>query len=180
MTVARDHEKWLGYELSEIATEKLGILKPEATLISAPQDPDVLDLVRQTVAKNRASYVQYGENLAVLSRESAVGSRFSQRIAPAAVYEDVPHWPCSATTKLPTPRWLSRPPKALFGGGAWSGDVVEHALMATNSPGRMEIVKKLSARSRRRRPQPPPGLRPRSEHWMRLSRYPRACLCRYG
>ncbi|WP_461025068.1 bifunctional folylpolyglutamate synthase/dihydrofolate synthase [Trueperella pyogenes] len=140
MTVARDHEKWLGYELTEIATEKLGILKPGATLISAPQDPDVLDLVRQTVAKNRASYVQYGENLAVLSRESAVGGQIFTARTPAAVYEDVP-LAMYGDYQAANAAMAIAAAEALFGGGAWSGDVVEHALMATNSPGRMEIVK---------------------------------------
>lgn len=141
MTVARDHEKWLGYELTDIATEKLGILKPGATLISAYQEPQVLDLVHEAVGANRAEYVQYGQNLQVLHRENAVGGQIITVRTPAGVYEDIPlamygdYQATNAAVALAAA-------EALFGGGAWSGDVVEHALMATNSPGRMEVVRK--------------------------------------
>ncbi|QOR48340.1 bifunctional folylpolyglutamate synthase/dihydrofolate synthase [Trueperella pecoris] len=140
MTVARDHEKWLGHELTDIATEKLGILKPGATLVSAPQTPEVLDLVRESVVKNRATYVQYGEGLEVLDREGAVGGQMLSVRTPAAVYEDVP-LAMYGSYQAQNAAIAIAAVEAMFGGGAWSGDVVEHALMATNSPGRLEIVK---------------------------------------
>ncbi|WP_311590899.1 bifunctional folylpolyglutamate synthase/dihydrofolate synthase [Trueperella bernardiae] len=141
MTVARDHEKWLGYELTDIATEKLGILKPGATLISARQDPEVLDLVHDAVRANRAEYVQYGQNLQVLDRESAVGGQIITVRTPAGVYEDVP-LAMFGDYQASNAAMAIAAAEALFGGGAWSGDVVEHALMATHSPGRMEVVRK--------------------------------------
>ncbi|VEI12704.1 bifunctional folylpolyglutamate synthase/dihydrofolate synthase [Trueperella bialowiezensis] len=140
MTVARDHEKWLGAQLTDIAREKLGILKPGATLISAPQTPDVSELVKQAVAKNRATHVQYGKHLEVLEREPAVGGQMLTVRTPSAVYEDVP-LAMYGKYQAENAAIALAAVEALFGGGAWSGDVVEHALMATNSPGRMEVIK---------------------------------------
>lgn len=140
MPVSHDHEKWLGSDLRDIAREKLGILSPGATLVSAAQQPEVEQLVRETVAKNRAIHVPYGDRLEVLEREPAVGGQMFTVRTPAAVYEDVPlamygkYQAHNAAVAIAAA-------EAVFGGGALSGDVVEHALMATNSPARMEVIK---------------------------------------
>ena len=140
MTVAHDHEMWLGSELTDIAQEKLGILMPGATLISAEQDPEVSYLVREAVAKNRATHVQYGNRLEVLDREGAVGGQMISVRTPSAVYEDVP-LAMYGKYQAENAAIAIAAVEAVFGGGALSGDVVEHALMATVSPGRMEVIK---------------------------------------
>jgi dihydrofolate synthase/folylpolyglutamate synthase len=40
-----DHEKWLGQTISEIATEKAGIIKPKVPVVCAPQRPDVEQVI---------------------------------------------------------------------------------------------------------------------------------------
>jgi len=46
-----DHEKWLGKTLSEIATEKAGIIKPGVPVVCAPQRPEAEEVVRARAAK---------------------------------------------------------------------------------------------------------------------------------
>ena len=140
MTVAHDHEKWLGSELTDIAREKVGILSPGATLVSATQESEVEALVREAVARNRATCVRYGDRLEVLDREGAVGGQMISVRTPSAVYEDVP-LAMYGKYQAENAAIAIAAVEALFGGGAWSGDVVEHALMATVSPGRMEVIK---------------------------------------
>lgn len=137
MPISHDHEKWLGYDLTDIATEKVGILKPGATLVLAPQEPDVREVALAAVQANGARLL---ENFELLEREMAVGGQMITVRTPSAVYEDVPlamigsyqaHNAAAALTAV----------EAFFGGGALSGDVVEHALMSTSSPGRLEVVR---------------------------------------
>jgi dihydrofolate synthase/folylpolyglutamate synthase len=46
-----DHEKWLGKTLSEIATEKAGIIKPKVSIVCAPQRPEAEKVIRARAAK---------------------------------------------------------------------------------------------------------------------------------
>lgn len=137
MPVALDHEKWLGSAVEDIATEKLGIVKPGATLILAPQLPEVRELAIQRVHAVGAYLV---ENFEVLSREVAVGGQLISVRTPAAVYEDVPLAMLGAYQSQNAAAALSAV-ESFFGGGALPGATVEHALMSTSSPGRLEIVK---------------------------------------
>ena len=46
-----DHEKWLGQTLSEIATEKAGIIKSKVPVVCAPQRPEAEEVIRVRAAK---------------------------------------------------------------------------------------------------------------------------------
>jgi dihydrofolate synthase/folylpolyglutamate synthase len=46
-----DHEKWLGKTLSEIATEKAGIIKPKFPIVCAPQRLEAEKVIRARAAK---------------------------------------------------------------------------------------------------------------------------------
>ncbi|MDY6142887.1 MAG: folylpolyglutamate synthase/dihydrofolate synthase family protein [Arcanobacterium sp.] len=140
MPVAVDHERWLGSTPAEIAREKLGIVKRDSVLVCAPQLPEVMELVNERVEKQRASLLLEGRDYGVLSHEPAVGGQMISARTPSAVYEDVPlammgeyqaHNAAAALTAA----------EAIFSGGAIPAEVVEHALMGTTSPGRMEIIK---------------------------------------
>jgi dihydrofolate synthase/folylpolyglutamate synthase len=46
-----DHEEWLGTTISEIATEKAGIIKPKVPVVCAPQRPEAEEVIRARAAK---------------------------------------------------------------------------------------------------------------------------------
>ena len=46
-----DHEKWLGYSIAEIATEKAGIIKPHVPVVSAPQWEEAEAVIRKRAAE---------------------------------------------------------------------------------------------------------------------------------
>ena len=52
--IGRDHERWLGSTIEEIAYEKSGIIKPGATVIAAAQPEEAQAQILQAVADNRA------------------------------------------------------------------------------------------------------------------------------
>jgi dihydrofolate synthase/folylpolyglutamate synthase len=49
--IALDHEKWLGHTLSEIASEKAGIIKSGVPVVSAPQQPEAEEVIRARAAE---------------------------------------------------------------------------------------------------------------------------------
>ncbi|MBM7825681.1 dihydrofolate synthase/folylpolyglutamate synthase [Arcanobacterium pluranimalium] len=140
MPVAADHEKWLGSTLTQIATEKLGILKPGKTLVCAAQVPQVLDVVAQSLRENSATVLLADKDFGVIERERAVGGQMMTIKTPAATYVDIPLAMLGAYQADNAAVALTAV-EAFFGGGALNGEVVEHALMATTSPGRLEVVK---------------------------------------
>ncbi|CAN5612375.1 folylpolyglutamate synthase/dihydrofolate synthase family protein [soil metagenome] len=48
--VALDHQKWLGETIEEIAGEKAGIIKPEVPVVSAAQQPRIVEVLRAKAA----------------------------------------------------------------------------------------------------------------------------------
>ena len=138
--IAMDHERWLGSSLESIAGEKVGIIKPNCTVVSATQHDSVAHIIADSARENHAHLITYGDELRVLHRETAVGGQMLSINTPAARYEDIPlslrgeYQAENATLALAAV-------EAFFGGGALDGSVVEHALMAVSSPGRLEVVR---------------------------------------
>lgn len=138
--VALDHERWLGSTLQDIASEKLGIVKPGCTVVCAAQPVAVAEMVRERAAELGARLVESGSDLRVVSRETAVGGQLVTVRTPAARYEDVP-LSLRGAFQADNAAVALAAVEALFGGAALGGDVVEHALMSVASPGRLETVR---------------------------------------
>ena len=49
--VQYDHQRWLGFTLREIATEKAGILKPGRPALTAADEPEALEVIRTTALR---------------------------------------------------------------------------------------------------------------------------------
>jgi dihydrofolate synthase / folylpolyglutamate synthase len=56
-----DHQKWLGHTLTEIATEKAGIIKPGVPTVSGPQYVEVRTVLEQ-IANKRSAPLSYAES----------------------------------------------------------------------------------------------------------------------
>lgn len=140
LPVALDHEKWLGSTVEEIAQEKLGILKAGKTLVCAEQAEEVIPIVMKTVAEKQAYLLASGRDFALVDRELAVGGQMLTVKTPSALYTDIPLAMFGQYQGENAAAALAAV-EAFFGGGAIDASVVEHAWMATTSPGRMEVVK---------------------------------------
>ena len=49
--IGLDHEKWLGHTLAKIAGEKAGIIKSRVPVVSAPQQPEAKEVIRERAAE---------------------------------------------------------------------------------------------------------------------------------
>ena len=159
--IGRDHERWLGSTIGEIAYEKSGIIKPGATVIAAAQPEEAQAQIFQAVADNRAllrqdvsGYVSFDarvdleaeslarENggLAVASRQFAVGGQMLTLVTAAAVYEDV-FLPLHGQYQAHNALLALAAAESLFGGRALPAQIVENAFAQVTSPGRLEVVR---------------------------------------
>lgn len=159
--IGRDHERWLGSTIGEIAYEKSGIIKPGATVIAAAQPEEAQAQILQAVADKRAllrqdvsGYVSFDarmdleaeslarENggLAVASRQFAVGGQMLTLVTAAAVYEDV-FLPLHGQYQAHNALLALAAAESLFGGRALPAQIVENAFAQFTSPGRLEVVR---------------------------------------
>ena len=139
--ISRDHERWLGHDLVDIAGEKAGIIKERTELVLAEQRPEVDGVVLAAAAGNGARVVREGVDLEVATREVAVGGQVLGLSTTGGLYTDVflplhgAHQAHNALLALSAVELLLR------GGSALAGDVVEIAFGEATSPGRLELVR---------------------------------------
>ncbi|MDD4859035.1 MAG: bifunctional folylpolyglutamate synthase/dihydrofolate synthase [Dehalococcoidales bacterium] len=62
-SISFDHMDVLGDTLAKIATEKAGIIKPGATVISAPQTPEAMDVIVKVAREHNCQLVKIGKDV---------------------------------------------------------------------------------------------------------------------
>lgn len=137
--IARDHERYLGDTITQIAGEKAGIIKPGAPVICARQSEDALTVIAEQARKVGVSLLVEGRDMQVVAREVAVGGQFVTLQTPLATYSDIMvslHGAHQAHNALLALAGV----EAFFGSKAQSGEIVERAFMSVRSPGRLEVV----------------------------------------
>lgn len=138
--ISRDHERWLGHDLLQIAGEKSGIITDGSTVVVGVQLEEVAALLSSVSAQHGARTVADGIDLEVLDRQLGVGGQMLTLRTQAATYTDVflplhgPHQAHNALLALAAV-------EAFFGGAALPAEVVEHGFAAVDSPGRLEVVR---------------------------------------
>ena len=149
--IGRDHERWLGSSIAEIALEKAGIIKDGATLVSAAQVPEAWAEIAAAAAEHHAVVRREcteeedledpgaGE-LAVLDRQLAVGGQLVTLRTAAAVYEDV-FGPLHGEYQAHNALLALAAAEAVFGGRPLPAGLVESAFTGVTSPGRLEVVR---------------------------------------
>jgi dihydrofolate synthase/folylpolyglutamate synthase len=61
--ISLEHTNLLGDNLASIAAEKAGIIKTNGLVISSPQEPEVMEVIEQSCAKQRAQLFQVGKDI---------------------------------------------------------------------------------------------------------------------
>lgn len=140
-SISRDHEKWLGTNLADIAREKAGIIKPGSTVIIGKQREEVEEILLEAAATQGARVLREGVDIAVVDRQQAVGGQMLTLQTTGGVYEGIflpllgEHQAHNALLALAAVEQF------IGSGGALAADVVEAALGSVTSPGRLELVR---------------------------------------
>ncbi len=56
-----DHQQWLGETLTQIATEKAGIIKPGIPVVTAADEPEALSVIERTARERNALLIKVGQ-----------------------------------------------------------------------------------------------------------------------
>ncbi|MFD1719413.1 bifunctional folylpolyglutamate synthase/dihydrofolate synthase [Georgenia deserti] len=142
--VERDHERWLGYELTDIASEKVGIITDGSTVIADTQHEEVEGVILSAAAQHGARLVRVGEDMSVVDRQIAVGGQMLSLRTPAALYTEV-FLPLHGAYQAGNALLALAAVEAFFGGRAIDGDVVEQGFAGVDSPARLELVRRSPA-----------------------------------
>lgn len=82
-SLSMDHMKVLGDTLQQIAMEKAGIIKPGKPVVSAPQQPDALDILETQAAKNGSQITVVGRDVTTrLLKNTLDGQWFEVKTSP--------------------------------------------------------------------------------------------------
>ena len=127
-SVGLEHTRWLGPAVTDIAAEKLAVVRDQGTLVIGQLDPESLAVAERITQDRHARLVRAGADLGVDLRAAGGFQRTNFAIAAAAAEA-----------------FLDRPLERR---------AVARAAAETTIPGRVEIVSDHPAHGLRRRPQP--------------------------
>ncbi len=108
-----DHQQWLGDTLEKIAAEKAGIIKPGIPVITAAEQPEVLQVIEAVAQEHRAPLSRVTSDAARLSQSALLGvhQRVNAALALAAVQvlrKQIPVSDAAAQRGLDTVHWPGR------------------------------------------------------------------------
>ncbi len=139
--ISLDHRE-LGTTVAAVAGEKSGIIKDDAVVVSAPQDPDARAVVQRASAERSGRLVVAGEDFGLAGRVPAVGGQLLHLRGVTGDYSEVflplygLHQAANAAVALAAVEGFLG-----FAGGL-DAEVVRAGFAAVRSPGRLEVVRR--------------------------------------
>lgn len=142
MPVALDHERFLGHDVTSIATEKAGIIKPGATAVLAEQTEEAAVVLARRVAEVGASVLWEGSEFGLAGRDVAVGGQLLTLRGAAAEYPEV-FLPLHGAHQAHNAAVALAAAEALLGDrSGLEAETVRAAFAGVDSPGRLEVVRR--------------------------------------
>ncbi|WP_121842015.1 folylpolyglutamate synthase/dihydrofolate synthase family protein [Streptomyces sp. S5] len=141
-----DHTDRLGNTPGEIAGEKAGIIKPDATVIMAQQPVDAAQVILKKAVEADATVAREGMEFGVVSRQIAVDGQLVTLRGLGGEYEDI-YLPLHGPYQAHNAAVALAAVEAFFGIGSEHAreldiDTLRKGFASVTSPGRLEIVRK--------------------------------------
>ena len=116
--ISADHQAWLGSELTDIAREKAGIIKPGRPVVTTESKDNLLEVIRTTAKEQQANF-----------------HRVETRLVPAGIKPGLhgPHQQLNASAAVKAVELL-QPTFPV------SGTTITEAIQSTRLPGRFQIL----------------------------------------
>ncbi|MFC5720230.1 bifunctional folylpolyglutamate synthase/dihydrofolate synthase [Streptomyces gamaensis] len=144
--ISLDHTDRLGTTTGDIAGEKAGIVKQDATVVLAQQPVDAAQVVLKRAVEVDATVAREGMEFGVVSREVAVGGQLLTLRGLGGEYPEV-FLPLHGAHQAHNAAVALAAVEAFFGIGAQHArpldiDTVRSAFASVTSPGRLEVVRR--------------------------------------
>ncbi|WP_327359303.1 bifunctional tetrahydrofolate synthase/dihydrofolate synthase [Streptomyces sp. NBC_01304] len=141
-----DHTDRLGSTPGEIAVEKSGIIKQDATVIMAQQPVDAAQVLLKKAVEVNATVAREGLEFGVVSRQIAVGGQLMTLRGLGGEYTEI-FLPLHGAHQAHNAAVALAAVEAFFGVGAQRSDpldveTIRKAFATVTSPGRLEVVRK--------------------------------------
>lgn len=139
--IALDHTDRIGTNITEIATTKAGIMKPEAIAVSAAQLPEAEAVLRKRAASLGIEIHFAGEDFDVISTvPTKIGQQLTVRSL-VSQYDDL-QLPLHGDFQAENAALALAAVEAFLGGGQQRilDDVVRVAFADVSSPGRLQVI----------------------------------------
>jgi dihydrofolate synthase/folylpolyglutamate synthase len=137
--VGVDHTRYLGDRPEDIAREKVGIIKPGATVVSAVQLPGVEQVIAEHAEEVGATVLWEGRDFGVEHRLPAVGGQVLRLRGVRAAYDEL-FVPLYGAHQGQNAALALAAVEAFTGSEPLDSQVVEEAFAEVTSPGRLEVV----------------------------------------
>jgi dihydrofolate synthase / folylpolyglutamate synthase len=141
LPVAVDHSSYLGARPVDIAREKVGIIKPGSTVVSAVQAPEVAAVIAERAAEVGATVLWEGQDFGVEYRVPAVGGQMLRLRGLRAEYDEV-FLPLYGAHQGQNAAVALAAVEAFLGEEPLEGDLVREAFEQVTSPGRLEVIRR--------------------------------------
>jgi dihydrofolate synthase/folylpolyglutamate synthase len=147
LPVAVDHQRFLGHDVTTIATEKAGIIKAGATAVLATQPLEVAEVLLRRIGEVGAKVAREGLEFGVINREVALGGQLVTLAGLAGAYEEI-FLPLHGAHQARNAACALAAAEAFLGAGSQQApdgldrDLVRAAFAAVDSPGRLEVVRR--------------------------------------
>ncbi|MDO4259601.1 MAG: folylpolyglutamate synthase/dihydrofolate synthase family protein [Actinomycetaceae bacterium] len=139
--ISRDHEKWLGSDLHQIAKEKAGIIKPgQIVVISAQDNEEVTQILLDRAREVDAIVRLEGSDWEILDRQLGVGGQLITVRTPSAVYEDI-FVPLLGQHQAHNAGAAIVAVESFLGGRPLDAAVAEKGMLDVTSPGRLQVIR---------------------------------------
>ncbi|GAA1843027.1 bifunctional folylpolyglutamate synthase/dihydrofolate synthase [Agromyces salentinus] len=136
-----DHQTRLGNDIVEIARTKSGIIKPAASVVTARQADEVMQVLENAADLTESTLAVEDDAFAVLSTKVAVGGQLVSIRGLAGEYHDVA-LPLFGSHQAQNAAVAVAAVEAFIGAGSvrLADEVVEIGLGSVTSPGRLQII----------------------------------------
>ncbi|MCU1546987.1 MAG: folylpolyglutamate synthase [Homoserinimonas sp.] len=139
--ISLDHVARLGSTVGAIARTKSGIIKPEASVVSALQPADALLELRKAADASEVRLSVQGEAFTLISNTVAVGGQVIAVRGRAGTYSDL-FLPLFGDHQAQNAAVAIAAVESFLGDGeqALAQDVIEEGLATATSPGRLQVI----------------------------------------
>ncbi|MBI0293725.1 bifunctional folylpolyglutamate synthase/dihydrofolate synthase [Streptomyces sp. PRKS01-29] len=146
MPISLDHTDRLGTTPEQIAVEKAGIVKQDATVVLAQQPVEAASVVLKRAVEVDATVAREGMEFGVLSREVAVGGQLLTLRGLGGEYPEV-FLPLHGAHQAHNAAMALAAVEAFFGVGSQHArpldiETIRSAFASVTSPGRMEVMRR--------------------------------------
>jgi dihydrofolate synthase/folylpolyglutamate synthase len=143
LPIGLDHMPLLGTTLTEIATEKAGIISAGATVVLAQQEPEAAEVLLRRCVDVGATVAREGLEFGVVSRATAVGGQLLALQGLGGRYDDI-YLPLHGAHQAANAAAALAAIEAFLGGGdkgMLDVELIREGFARTASPGRLEVVR---------------------------------------